>query len=42
MPKLIPPNELDAVQAAVARFPEGASTDDVSGALAIRDSIPIS
>ena len=34
MPKLIPPNELDAVQAAVARFPEGASTDDVSGALA--------
>ncbi len=34
MPKLIPPTELVAVQAAVARFPEGASTDDVSGALA--------
>jgi len=35
MPKLIPQNELDAVQDAVARFPEGAGIEEVSGALTI-------
>ncbi len=36
MPKLIPQNELDAVQEAVARFPEGAAIEEVSSALAIK------
>ncbi len=36
MPKLIPQNELDAVQAAVAHFPEGAALENVSGALATK------
>ena len=36
MPKLIPRNELDAVQQAVARFPEGAAIEEVSGVLAIK------
>jgi hypothetical protein len=36
MPKQIPQNELDAVQEAVARFPEGVSTEEVSGALVIK------
>jgi len=36
MPKLIPQDELDAVQEAVARFPEGAAIEEVSGVLAIK------
>lgn len=36
MPKLIPQNELDAVLEAVARFPEGASIEEVSDVLAIQ------
>ncbi len=36
MPKLIPRNELDAVREAVARFPEGAAIEEVSGVLAIK------
>jgi len=36
MPKLIPQNELDAVQEAVARFPGGVAIEEVSGALAIK------
>jgi hypothetical protein len=38
MPKLIPENELDAVHEVVARFPEGAAIEEVSGALAIKMS----
>ncbi len=38
MPKQIPQHELDAVQEAVARFPEGAAIKDISGALAIKMS----
>jgi hypothetical protein len=36
MPKRIPQNELDAVQEAVASFPEGASVEEVSGVLLIK------
>lgn len=36
MPKLIPQTELDAVLLAVARFPEGASIEDVGGVLEVR------
>ena len=36
MPKLISRNELDAVQKAVARFPEGATIEEISGVLAIK------
>lgn len=32
MPKLVPQAELDAVVKAVARFPEGASIEDISHA----------
>ena len=35
MPKQIPTNELDAVLRAAARFPEGASIEDITGALPI-------
>lgn len=38
MPKLIPQNELDAVQDAVARFSEGAAIEDVRGVLVINIS----
>ena len=38
MPKLIPENELDAVHEVVARFPEGAAIEEVSGALVIKMS----
>jgi hypothetical protein len=38
MPKLNPENELDAVHEVVARFPEGAAIEEVSGALAIKMS----
>ncbi len=33
MPKRIPQNELDAVQEVVARFPQGAAIEEISGAL---------
>ena len=36
MPKLVPQAELDAVSQAVARFPEGASIEDIGGALAAK------
>ena len=36
MPKLIPQKELDTVQEAVACFPEGASVEEVCGALTIK------
>ncbi len=38
MPKQIPQHELDTVQEAVARFPESAAIEDISGALAIKMS----
>lgn len=36
MPKLVPQAELDAVLQAVARFPEGASIEDIGGAIEVK------
>ena len=35
MPKVIPQNELDAIQQAVARFPEGAAIEAITGVMTI-------
>jgi len=36
MPKLVPQAELDAVLQAVDRFPEGASIEDIGGAIEVK------